>query len=468
MNDAIKTRWPHDPAEAWLAYEPSAADPWDLAKVLRLHRRAGFGATWGEAQRDLSEGYEAAISRVLAGAPVGPDGRAAQAIDAFCDAMFASYSFSRGLDAMRVAWFYRLVFGAWPLRERMILAWHTHYATSERKVFQTQLLVEEHAIQRRLWHLPVSKLHLAMLHDPAMLYWLDGAQNRHGAPNENLAREFLELFALGVGNFAEQDVRETARALTGWQRIPERDPELKYVPALHDPDAKTILGQTGAWSDEDFVRIVCSHPAAARRIAWRLWRTFVSDVDEPPAELLEGLAAAMRVEGDVDVARGVEVLLRSRLFHSAVYAGRRVPSPVEWMVSVLRAGETFPPRPDLAEVVAAAERMGQRLFRPPNVAGWPGGLEWLTGPAIVARQNFAVWLTGGQSRVPADHWDQLVARHKIEPGEAELDFWTALFWGRTTAGDERGRLLAQFNPTKGKGRASGVRALLCAPEAQIC
>ncbi len=146
---------------------------------------------------------------------------------------------------------------------------------------------------------------------------------------------------------------------------------------LHDTGEKTILGKTGSWSDEDLARIASAHPAAARRIAWRLWRTFISDVDEPSPELLEGLAAPMRVDGDVDVARGLDVLLHSRLFHSDAYAGRRVMSPVEWTVSVVRCGETFPPHPNLIEVVAAADRMGQRLFLPPNVAGWPGGLEWL-------------------------------------------------------------------------------------------
>ncbi|MEX2111620.1 MAG: DUF1800 family protein [Pirellulales bacterium] len=463
-----ENRWPHDPAAAWLAYEPNPQDPWDLAKVLRLHRRAGFGATWAEAQRDLADGHQAAIARMLDGAPLGPDGRPAAAIDAFTGAMFESYRTSpSALDPIRMAWFYRLIFTAWPLRERMLLAWHTHYATSETRVYEKSTLIEQHLKQRELWRSPVSKLHLAMLRDPAMLRWLDGTSNLRGAPNENLGREFLELFALGVGNYDESDVREAARALTGWQYVSERRPPLKYMPSLHDTSEKTVLGQTGAWADEDLARIACAHPAATQRIAWRLWRTFISDVDEPSPELLEGLAASMRADGDVDVARGLEVLLRSRLFHSDAYAGRRVMSPVEWTVSVVRSGQTFPPHPNLIEVVAAADRMGQRLFMPPNVAGWPGGLEWLSDPALVARQNFAAWLTSDESTVAADHWQKLTEKYGVLGAEAELDLWTALFWGRLPDDEERAALSEQLRTDDPAARAATVAALLSAPDAQL-
>ncbi len=437
-----------------------------MARVLRLHRRAGFGATWAQAQRDLADGYEPSISRVLNGAPTGPDGRGAQALDAFAEAMFQSYqAVTGGHVPVRTAWLHRAVFTAFPLRERMLLAWHTHYATSEAKLYERMSLIAQHATQRKLWRERISKLHLAMLRDEAMLRWLDGTENLRTAPNENLAREFFELFALGVGNYSERDVRETARALTGWQRVYNLPKDIRYLAALHDPDDKTILGQTGRWNDEDVARIACAQPAAALRIAWRLWRTFVSDVDDPTPDLLEGLAAPMRVDGDVDVARGLEVLLRSRLFHSDAYAFRRVLSPVEWLVTVLRAGETFPPHPDLGEVASAAEAMGQRLFRPPNVAGWPGGVEWLTGAALVARENFAAWLTSGESTVAADHWQKLAARHAIAPGDAELDFWTSLFWGRTCNTAQRASLAASL--AGADGRTAFVRDLLCAPLAQL-
>jgi uncharacterized protein (DUF1800 family) len=463
-----EAQWPHDAAEAWLPFEPSAKDPWDLAKVLRLHRRAGFGATWSGAQRDVSEGFEASIKRILEGAPNGPDGRKAAAIEAFGNAMLDSYRGNQNaLDSIRMAWFYRMIFTAWPLRERMTLAWHTHYATSETRVYDRADLVTQHVRQRELWRGPMSELHLAMIRDPAMLRWLDGISNQRGAPNENLGREFLELFAMGVGNYAEADVRDAARALTGWQYVSERRPQIKYMSVLHDADEKTILGQTGGWKDEDLVRIACAHPAAARRIAWRLWRTFVSNVDPPSPELLEGLAATMRVEGDVDVGRGLETLLHSRLFHSDVYVGRRVLSPVEWTVSVARTGQTFPPHPPLAELVAASERMGQRLFRPPNVAGWPGGVEWLSAPALVARENFAAWLTSPESSVAADHWQKLAETYHVAGENREPDFWCALCWGRLPNDDERSSLSAKLSGANAGARATLVRELLSAADAQV-
>ena len=208
------------------------------------------------------------------------------------------------------------------------------------------------------------------------------------------------------------------------------------------------------------------HPAAARRIAWRLWRTFVSDVDEPSPEMLEGLAAPMRVNGDVDVARGLEVLLRSRLFHSDCLRRppRGQPGGVGRQRRARRRNISAASRPDRGH--AAADRMGQRLFQPPNVAGWPGGLEWLSDPALVARANFAAWLTGDESKVPADHWSQL-ARDARPPGDAEIDFWTCLFWGRTPTAAERGRWRRSWpsrDPVRGQ---KCVATLLCAAAAQM-
>ena len=151
----------------------------------------------------------------------------------------------------------------------MILAWHAHYATSETKIDLKQTLVAQHLTDARaLWRSPASKLQLAMLRDEAMFSWLDGLKNRRGAPNENLGREFLELFALGVGNYSEQDVRETARALTGWQQVYNLPQNIRFQVALHDTGNKTILGQTGPWGEEDVVRIVCA--PAGRRKADRL------------------------------------------------------------------------------------------------------------------------------------------------------------------------------------------------------
>ncbi len=142
-------------------------------------------------------------------------------------------------------------------------------------------------------------------------------------------------------------------------------------------------------------------------------------------------------------------------------------SPVEWVVTVVRAGQTFPPHPDLQQLIGAAEKMGQRLFRPPNVAGWPGGLDWLSGAALVARNNFAAWLTGPESTVAADHWQHLAARAGISTPEAQVDFWAELFWARPPAAADRPRLAAQLASDEPDARARLVRTLLCSAPAQI-
>ena len=141
------------------------------------------------------------------------------------------------------------------------------------------------------------------------------------------------------------------------------------------------------------MRIACRQPAAATHIARRLYRTFISDTDQPSADLLAPLADAMRVDGDVDVARGIEFVLRSRLFHSEECRGRRVKSPVDFAIGAIRACELFAPPPDLVDLEIHLTKMGQRLFFPPSVAGWPGGLAWLGGQELVARANFAAWIT---------------------------------------------------------------------------
>ena len=174
--------------------------------------------------------------------------------------------------------------------------------------------------------------------------------------------------------------------MTGYREIDFQQKRDAFDPGDHDSGAKTILGQTGPWGRDDVVRIVCGQPAAATHIARRLYRTFISKTDEPNSEPLEALAPladAMRVKGDVDVARGIEFVLRSRLFHSDECQTKRVKSPAVLAIGAICGGEAFFPPPDLVELEIRLTRMGQRLFYPPNVAGWPGGMAWLRGSTVL-------------------------------------------------------------------------------------
>jgi uncharacterized protein (DUF1800 family) len=454
------------PQEAWVRYRPSDEEPWDAGRVAHLHRRAGFGANWNQVARDLRAGPEAAMARVLHGDERASDGRPAAEFGSVAAAMDRSFDQQPSLARLQVAWLYRIVYSPFPLLEKMTLAWHAHFATSFARVGAVAL-AEQHRTQRNLWRAPISQLLLQMLRDPAMLAWLDGVNSHKDKPNENLGREFLELFALGEGNFSERDVKDTARALTGWVRMADRD-ELRFVPSRHDAEAKTVLGQTGDWRDEDIVRIFCQQPAAARHIARRLWRTFVADCVEPPADLLEALAAAMRVPGDVDVARGIEVVLRSRLFHSVECRGWRVAAPVEYVARALRSCEAIRPCPDLMDVNLQLNQMGQQLFEPPNVAGWPGGLQWLRGPTIVARTNFAAWLTQDAGVAPGHFL--AVARRNGWDGPAEwLDGFASLLAAVPLPPDRAASIEAEARAIADPARSCArvVEQILCSSAGQL-
>lgn len=457
-------------AGAWAPYRPTAADPWDIAKVVHLHRAAGFGCARQTAEIDLAEGPEAAIARVLAGEAGADDGGGRPEYDSMIAAMDATCrQQGSSITRAQILWLYRLLLDPWPLREKMTLAWHTHYATSNQKVNRPDYMLAQNMAQRELWSGPMRELHLRMLREPALLVWLDAANNNPDRPNENLAREFFELFALGIGHYKEADVREAARALTGWQQKYINDSVIVYDAAWHDAGEKRIFGQTGPWNDEELVRITCQEPAAAQRIAWRLWRTFISDTDEPSLEVLEGLAAAMRTSDDVDVRRGIEVVLSSRIFYSSQNRGRRVLSPVEFIASTLTALEIAPPEIDLGQLNRFAVRMGQQLYLPPNVAGWPGGLEWLTGPAAIARANFAAWIVSESAGIGPARFADVATRGGRATLDQQLDGLAELLLGLPLPSQTRARLLGAAETAAEDSRAVRILigGLLATPEAQV-
>ncbi|MHB1559213.1 MAG: DUF1800 domain-containing protein [Isosphaeraceae bacterium] len=451
-----------DPRSAWAPYRPGADSPWDAARVAHLHRRAGLGANWGQVERDVREGFEPSIRRILEGEPIGPGGQPAADFEATVAAMEDSALRRPSIERMQMLWIYRLVFTPHPLREVMTLAWHGHYATSNEKVQIPELMLAQNQAQRELWRAQMGQLHRRMLSDGAMRRWLDGLNSTREHPNENLAREFLELFALGAGHYTERDVRDAARALTGWREADMQTHEVRLDPGDFDDGSKTILGETGRWGLDDLVRIACRHPEAAAHIARRLYRTFISDTDEPAPELIAPLADAMRIDGDVDVARGLETVLRSRLFHSQSIRTRRIKSPVNLAIGAIRALELFDPPVDPVDLEIHLTRTGERLSYPPSVAGWPGGMAWLDGQAIVARANFAVWITepstwGGRDAIAA-----VAERRGLKTPDAWLDAMATLLLPAPLSPESR-----EVCSVRPSDRRITTRRLLSLPEAQV-
>src|SRR5438067_4870672 len=230
-------------AGVWAPYAPDDKTPWDLRRVVHLHRRAGFAATWQEIQRDLKDGPKASIVRLLQGKARSqgvPEDFVAVA------AKLGRLAAEAGdLGRLKAWWVYRMLFGPDPLAERLTLLWHNHFATSEDKVRSLAAMRRQNETFRKLARAPFGKLLNAAVREPALLLYLDAPSNRKGAPNENLARELMELFTLGVGPYSEADVKEAARALTGWT---VEEGQFAEETARHDDGDKTLLGKKGRWT----------------------------------------------------------------------------------------------------------------------------------------------------------------------------------------------------------------------------
>jgi uncharacterized protein (DUF1800 family) len=428
----------------WAAYEPDAKSPWDLRRVVHLHRRAGFAAPWAELQRDLKAGPEASVTRLLNGED-----------DAHTPADFASTAAvlteaaATGSDISRLkaAWFYRVLFGPDPLGERLVLAWHDHFATGFVKVRDVQAMRRQNDLFRTHARAKFATLLNAVVRDPALLEYIDAPANRKGHPNENLARELLELFTLGVGHYTETDVKEAARCLTGWGA---------EDPGRHDGGEKTVLGRTGKWTGTDLVNQLVKHPATSRRLAGKLVKAFFGEAACPEDAVVE-LAAGLR-ERDLDVGWGVALMLRSRLFFADANIRTRVTAPAEFVAGATRALGLFDPAPSTLALADWSARMGQDLFDPPNVGGWPGGRAWVTSRALVARANFAAALVAGPSAGRSAPYDPVAAAKKA--GHGVLTYHHRLLFGTDPTRDTTARLAAL------DGRQL-VTALLSSPEAQL-
>ena len=305
---------------------------------------------------------------------------------------------------LRAYWLYRMLFGGDPLRERLTLFWHGHFATSLTKVDSVTALVRTGRDAPRTRALGgFAGLLDAIIADPAMLVWLDGGTSQRERPNENFAREFLELFTLGQGAYSERDIREAARAFTGWvpegrHRTPgDSNPKFAFDDEAHDPGPKTFLGQAGNWKAADIVRITLARPEAARHLAGKLYRAFVAEEPEPAPELIEPLAEVLR-SSDFSIQRAMQVILSSRHFYSRASYRRRIKSPVEYTVGLLRMLEVPRTNVSLMAAATACARQGQELFAPPSVKGWDGGKSWINSSTLLERLNWATDVDLGQPR----------------------------------------------------------------------
>jgi uncharacterized protein (DUF1800 family) len=280
------------------------------------------------------------------------------------------------------AWWYReMLTTDSPFTERMVLFWHNHFTSSVQKTRYVPSLVRQNELFRREAAGNYARLLREISRDPAMLFYLDGVSNRKGQPNENFARELLELFTVGEGNYSEQDIKEAARAFTGWS-IDRQTGAHRVYPILHDDGAKTFLGRSGNFNGDDILAAVLAHPRTAERLVEKLWREFVSPKPDP-AEV-KRLASILR-QSDYEMKPLLRAMFLSPAFQDPANRGTLFKSPVEVTIGTLRLLQI--PVDDTQRLVRAGRQLGQDIFDPPNVKGWQGGEAWISSYTLMLREQ---------------------------------------------------------------------------------
>jgi hypothetical protein len=295
----------------------------------------------------------------------------------------------REMAEVRAWWVRRMIESPRPLEEKMTLFWHGLFTSGHQTVRSSHAMYEQNQLLRRHAVGNYGQLLAGIVHDPAMLRYLDNSSNVRGRPNENLAREILELFSMGEGNYTETDIKEAARALTGYGY--ERDTwTYRFLARSHDEGDKTIFGQTGNWDGEKLVGLILEQPATARYIAGKLFVFFVHDA--PDDQTIDALAQILR-DSDYEIAPVLKTLFLSREFYSERAMAAHIKGPAELVIGTVRSLNLK--KVDHEALVVAMRNMGQDLFEPPNVKGWDGGRAWLNSNWLLARQNFVVGLVAG-------------------------------------------------------------------------
>jgi uncharacterized protein (DUF1800 family) len=366
-------------------------------ELAHLLRRATFGPRAEELDAAERAGYDATLSALLAPAdPVSPphfDTDPLVDLPKNADRptrLAAQQVLNDQIRQITVWWLDRMVAADGQFAEKLVFFWHGHWATSVEKVRSATAMLRQQQTFRALGAGDFGPFLKAMLRDPALIYWLDGQQNVARAPNENLARESMELFTLGVGGgYTEADVRAAARALTGWQ-VHRGDQAATFNPARHDPGVKTILGQTGPYDTDGYADLLLAAPAHPGFLAGRLWYRFASGQPVP-------VQTSVRLAAAYGSGHNVTALVRA-MFTDPEFAGtvgQLVKQPVEWAVGAMRQLGIRPsslPADAQKQLVNGLTALGQTPFRPPSVGGWPAGAAWLSTSATEYRMRVGGFL----------------------------------------------------------------------------
>ena len=390
----------------------------DIELIAHLMRRAGFGANREQIEAYSDAGYQDTVDFLL-----NPS-KEERMDDHLIRRFHPELSGMMGPNAPGQNWLYRMATTSAPLQEKITLFWHSIFATGYAKVIHGKALSDQTRMFRKFGMGNFKDLLIQLSKDPAMIIWLDNQDNHKSAINENFGRELLELFTMGVGNYTELDIKECARAFTGWtianreymEMRSQRDSDwpygriawhFEYHPEDHDDGEKDFLGQQGPFSGEDIIRIICQQEATARFISRHLYSFFVADeppVPEwrhtPPAnpEAIDHLSQVY-FDSNYDISAMLRALFNSNYFQSQDSRYSKVKSPVELVAGVLRLTREFDrPRRAIIDRYFQASYMGQFLNNPPSVEGWHQGTDWLDTGTLVERVNFASQQIGDSTK----------------------------------------------------------------------
>jgi uncharacterized protein (DUF1800 family) len=427
---------------------------WTHCDAAHLLRRTLFGATNSEIYRAHLDGAEATIDRLLST-------REESTEFTLRDASFLKLANNSGnLDDLRAWWANRMLESANPLIEKMTLFWHGHFATSNAKVQSLPQMAAQNALFRTHALGNFGDLLHAIARDVAMLVWLDGNANRRRQPNENFARELMELFSLGVGNYSEKDIQEAARAFSGWH---VRQGKFWLNRIQQDTTRKTVFGQTGNFDGDDIVRLCLEHDAAPKFLARKLLQFFV--MPSPPAGAIDETAKCIR-EHKYEMRPVMRTLLSSAIFFSPEARHSIIKSPAEFVLGTQRTLET---KVNLRETVTLMGQLGQSLFEPPTVEGWKGGRAWINSATMLGRANFAGDLINSKRYGEIFDPVRIVAGIEGQGAQDVLDYYLDLLLSRDApqARDEVEKYVKQSQGTLNQQLRGTLHLILTLPEFQL-
>lgn len=421
-----------DPHWAWETYQPSDKCPWTLEKAGHLFRRAAWGATKNDLQQAVKEGVEVTISRLIE----TPGDYAS--FEHKMERLAVPLAEGADENRLRAWWLYVMLNSPHPLHERMTLFWHNHFATSNAKVQDVGYMYRQNQLLRKHALGQFGPMLHAISEDPAMLIWLDTVSNKKGTPNENYARELMELFSLGLGNYTEQDIRQAARAFTGWGI---RKGQFYFAEHEHDAGEKTVFGKTAHFTGHQIVDLCLEKDACAQFLVKKLFRYFMSETLIPNDQLIAPLASQFR-RSHYDIRKLVGTILRSNLFFSNDVYRTRVKSPVEFAIGLIRQLEG---RADSIQLADLLDPLGQRLFAPPSVKGWDGGPNWLNSTTLLLRHNLCLAVTSTEDRRFYNRCDPARLLAKYDAGKSKaldgaVQFLCELFLQGDISPETRARL----------------------------